>query len=75
MSDANKFVLFAERYDGLLVLEPDGARRLQARYADANKLVEEDAVVRVDSAFRHGFKVTLGLCHHRCGIIIPQAIA
>jgi hypothetical protein len=50
------------------------ARGPEARYADANKFIEEDAAVRVASAFWHGFKVTLGLCQHRCGII-PHVIA
>ena len=40
-----------------------------------SEFVEEDAAVRVASAFWHEFKATLGLRHHLCGIIIPQAIA
>ena len=53
MSDADEFGLLAERYVGRLVLKPNQARGLEARYAEANKLVEEDATVRVDSAFWH----------------------
>ena len=56
MSDADEFGLLAEWYEGLLVLEPDHARGLEARYTDANKFVEEDAVVRIASAFRHELK-------------------
>ena len=47
MSDADEFVLLAERYDDLPVLKPDPARGLEARYADANEFIEEDAAVRV----------------------------
>jgi hypothetical protein len=56
MSDTDEFVLLAERYEGLPVLKPDRARGLQARYPDANKLIEENAAVRVASAFRHELK-------------------
>jgi hypothetical protein len=35
MGDADELLFVTEWYDGLLVLEPDGARRLQARYAEA----------------------------------------
>jgi hypothetical protein len=56
MSDADEFVLLAERYDGLPLLKSDSARSSEARYADANKFVEEDASVRVASAFRHELK-------------------
>ena len=64
MGDADELLFVTEWYDGLPVLEPDDARRLQARYADANKLVEEDATVRVASAFRHQFKARSRLRHH-----------
>jgi hypothetical protein len=47
MSDADEFVLSAERYDSLPVLKSDSARGLEARYPDANKFIEEDAAVRV----------------------------
>ena len=53
MSHADEFVLLAERYEGLPVLKPDYARGAEARYADAHKLIEENALVRVASAFRH----------------------
>jgi hypothetical protein len=58
MSDAYEFVLLAELYDGLLVLKPDHAHGLEARRGDAHEFIEEKAVVRVDSAFRHELKVT-----------------
>jgi hypothetical protein len=51
MSDCEEFVLLAERYHDLPVLKSDRARGFEARYADANKLIEEDATIRVDSAF------------------------
>jgi hypothetical protein len=53
MSDADELGLLAEWYAGPLVLKPDRAGGPQARYADANKFVEEDAAVRAASAFRH----------------------
>lgn len=59
MSDADEFVLLAERYEDLPVLKSNRARGLEARYADADKLVEEDAVVRVASAFRHELEAAL----------------
>ena len=58
MGDADEPVLLAERYERPLVLKPDHARGLEARYADANEFIEEDAAVRVASAFRHEFKAT-----------------
>ena len=58
MSDADEFGLLAERYAGPLVLKPDHARGLEARYADAHEFIEEDAVVRVASAFWHEVKAT-----------------
>jgi hypothetical protein len=58
MSDADELGLFAEWYAGPLVLKPDRTGSPQARYAEANKLVEEDATVGVASAFRHALKVT-----------------
>ena len=76
MSDADEFGLLAEWYEGLLVLEPDHARGLEARYTDA-KFVEEDAVVRIASAFRHELKaVPRALCYHttpECQSIEAQA--
>ena len=59
MGDADAFAAFAsmvlvgEGDESVPVLKPDRARGSEARYADANKLVEEDATVRVDSAFWH----------------------
>ena len=59
MGDADAFaasaamVLLAKGDDALPVLKPDRARGLQARYAPANKSVEENAVTRIDRAFRH----------------------
>ena len=58
MSDADEFVLLAERYKGLPVLKPDRASGLEARYADAHEFIEEDAAVRVASAFWHELKAT-----------------
>jgi hypothetical protein len=75
MGDADEFGLLAERYEGLPVLKPDRARGLEARYAHANELIEEDASIRVPSALWHESKATLGLRHHLCGIIIPQTTA
>ena len=40
------------------VLKPDRARGPEARYADANEFIEEDAAVRVASAFWHELKAT-----------------
>jgi hypothetical protein len=59
MSDADEFVLLAERYEDLPVLKPDRARGADARYADAHKLIEENAAVRVASAFWHELKAAL----------------
>jgi hypothetical protein len=75
MGDADELLFVTEGDDALPVLKPDRARGLEARYADANELVEEDASIRVASALWHESKATLGLRHHLCGIIIPQAIA
>jgi hypothetical protein len=59
MSDADEFVPVAERYEGLPVLKSDRARGAEARYADAHKLIEENAAVRVASAFWHELKAAL----------------
>jgi hypothetical protein len=75
MRDADEFGLLAERYVGPLVLKPDRALGLEARYGDAHELVEEDASIRVGSALWHEFKASPGLRHNLCGIIIPQVIA
>ena len=59
MSDSDEFVLLAERYESLPVLKSDSARGFEARYADADKLIKENAVVRVASAFRHELELRL----------------
>ncbi len=56
MSNADEFVLLAERYEDLPVLKSDHARGLEARRGEAHEFIEEDAVVRVASAFRHEFE-------------------
>ena len=56
MSDADEFVLLAERYDDLPVLELDRPRGLEARRGQAHEFIEEDAAIRVASAFRHELK-------------------
>ena len=73
MSDADEFGLLAERYEGPPVLKPDHARGLEARRGDAHEFVEEDAVVRVASAFRHELKATPR--PPLCGIMIPHTSA
>ena len=62
---------------GLPVLKPDRARGLEARYADANEFIEEDAAVRVASAFWHELKATplptcaVSLYHRHSGDHLP----
>ena len=73
VGDTDEFGLLAERYQGPLVLKPDHARGPEARYTDAHDFVEEGAVVRVASAFRHELKATL--VRYLCGITIPHASA
>ena len=58
MGDADEFGLLAERYEALPVLKPDHARGPEARRGEANEFIEEDAAVRVASAFRHELKAT-----------------
>jgi hypothetical protein len=70
MSDAYEFGLLAEGYQGLRVLKPNQAHGLEARRGDAHELVEEDAAVRVASAFRR----EPGLAE-LCGIMIPHTSA
>ena len=53
MGDADESVLLAERNDRLPVLKSDRARGFEARRGEAHKFIEEDAVVRVNSAFWH----------------------
>ena len=73
MSDADEFVLLAERYEGLPVLKSDSARGAEARYADAHKLIEENAVSA--SLPRFGMNLRLRLARHLCGIMIPHTSA
>ena len=40
------------------VLKPDRARGLEARRGEAHEFIEEDAVVRLASAFRHELRAT-----------------
>ena len=76
MGDADAFaafvamVLVTEGDNAMPVLKPDRARGLEARRGEAHELIEEDAAVRVATAFGHELAV-----HHLCGINIPQAIA
>jgi hypothetical protein len=73
MSDADEFVPLAERYDGLPVLKSDSARGLEARYADANKFVEE---MRLSASLpRFGMNLRLRLAHDLCGIMLPHTSA
>ena len=64
MGDADAFaafaamVLVAEGDESVPVLKSDSARGLEARRGDAHELIEEKAVVRVASAFRHALKAT-----------------
>ena len=53
MGDADELLSVAEGDNAMPVLKPDSARGLEARYAYANEFIEEDAAVRVASAFRH----------------------
>jgi hypothetical protein len=72
MGDADELLFVTEGDNGMPVLKPDHARGHQARRGEAHELIEEDAAARIASA---EFKAMLGLRHHLCGIIIPQAIA
>ena len=58
MGDADELLFVTEGDDAMPVLKPDRARGPQARRGEAPELVEEDATVRVASAFRHELKVT-----------------
>ena len=66
MGEADEFVLSPKAMSHP-VLKPDRADGPQARYADANKFIEEDAAVRVASAFRHEL-----IASPLCGIMIPH---
>ena len=74
MDDADELLFVAEGDNTQPVLKPNRARGLEARRGEAREFVEEDAAVRVASAFRHEFELRL-VCAIPCGIIIPQAIA
>ena len=58
MGDADELLFVTEGDDAMPVLKPDRARGPEARYADAHEFIEEDAAVRVASAFRHEVKAT-----------------
>jgi hypothetical protein len=79
MDDADAFAAFtamfpfAEDDNALPVLDPDRTRGLEARRGKAREFVEEDAAVRVASAFRHELKTTPR--PHLCGIMIPHTSA
>jgi hypothetical protein len=53
MGDGDEPVLLPKPNDSLPVLKSNSARGLEARHGEAQELVEEDALVRVASAFRH----------------------
>jgi hypothetical protein len=53
MGEADELLFVTEGNDAMPVLKPDRARGPEARYAEAHELIEEDAAVRVASAFRH----------------------
>jgi hypothetical protein len=72
MGDADELLFVTEGYEGLPVFKPDRVRGPEARYADANEFIEENAAVRVAPAFRH----ELGqLAYPMCGIMIPHTSA
>ena len=71
MGEADELLFVTEGDNAVPVLEPDSARGLEARRGKAHELVEENAVVRVASAFWHELKATLA--RHLCGIMIPHA--
>ena len=64
MGDADAFaafaamVLVAEGDNTMPVFKPDRARSPEARRVEAQEFVEENAAVRVASAFRHELKAT-----------------
>jgi hypothetical protein len=59
MGEADELLFVTEGDDALAVLKPDHARGAEAGYADAHKLIEENAAVRVASAFRHELEAAL----------------
>jgi hypothetical protein len=80
MGDAGELLFVTEGDDAMPVLEPDRARGLEARRGKAQELVEENAAVRVASAFGHELRRRLAattcavsLYHkHRSGHLCPQ---
>ena len=58
MGDADELLFVTEGDNAMPVLKPDRARGPEARYGEANKFIEENAVVRVASAFWHELKAT-----------------
>jgi hypothetical protein len=74
MGDADAFaafaamVLVAEGDESVSVLKSDSARGLEARRGEAQKFVEENATVRVASAFRHEFELRL-VCATTCAVL------
>jgi hypothetical protein len=73
MSDADEFGLLAAGYEGLPVLKNDRARRLEARYTDANEFINK--MRRSASLPRFGMNLRLRLAHHVCGIMLPHTSA
>ena len=72
MGDADELLFLTEGNNAMPVLKPDRACGFKARRLEAHEFIEENAAVRVASAFGH----ELGYAwprHHLCGIIIPQA--
>ena len=47
MGEADELLFLTEGDDAMLVLKPNRARGLEARYADAHEFIEENAAVRI----------------------------
>ena len=63
MGDADELLFVPEGDDAMPVLKPDRARGLEARGGEAHEFIEENAAVRVASAFWHELKAILApLC-------------
>ena len=73
MGDADELLFVTEGDNAMPVLKPDRAYGPQARYADAKKFVEENAVTRIDRAFWHELKAAPR--PSLCGTMIPQTSA
>ena len=58
MGETHELLFVTEGDNAMPVLKPDHARGPEARYADASEFIEEDAAVRIASAFRHEFEAT-----------------